>query len=68
MPTSIVNYPIHATHIPPNAIERVSNQVDTGDARILDTSWYNGRLWLTFNDACTPSGDVQTRSCVRLIQ
>jgi hypothetical protein len=69
VPTSIVNYPIQTTHIPPNAIQRgTSNQVDTGDARILDTSWYNGRLWLTFNDACTPSGDVQTRSCIRLIQ
>ncbi|HET7147915.1 MAG TPA: hypothetical protein VFI73_05385 [Candidatus Nitrosopolaris sp.] len=69
IPTSTVNYAIHTTHIPPNAIERgTSNQVDTGDARILDTSWYNGRLWLTFNDACTPSGDVQTRSCARLIQ
>lgn len=68
-PTGVVNYSIHTTHIPPNAIQRgTSNQVDTGDARILDASWYGGRLWLTFGDACTPSGDVQTRSCVRLTQ
>jgi len=69
VPTSIVNYPIHTTHIPPNGLQRgTSIQIDTNDARILDTAWYQGRLLLTFNDACTPTGDVQTRSCIRLIQ
>jgi hypothetical protein len=68
VPTSIVNYPIHTTHIPPNGLQRgTSIQIDTNDARILDTAWYQGRLLLTFNDACTPTGDVQTRSCIRLI-
>ncbi len=69
VPTSIVNYPIHTTHIPPNGLQRgTSIQIDTNDARILDTAWYQGRLLLTFNDACTPTGDVQTRSCIILIQ
>jgi hypothetical protein len=69
VPTIIVNYPIPTTHIPPDGLQRgTSTRVDTNDARILDTAWYQGRLWLTFNDACTPSGDVQTRSCIRLIQ
>lgn len=68
-PTSIINYPIHTTHIPPDALQLgTSNQLDTGDARILDAAWYQGKLWLTFNDACTPSGDVQVRSCARLTQ
>jgi hypothetical protein len=69
VPTSIVNYPIPTTHIPPDGLQRgTSIRVDTNDARILDAAWYQGRLWLTFNDACTPSGDVQARSCIRLIQ
>lgn len=69
VPTSIVNYPIFTTHIPPDALQRgSSNLVDTGDARVLNSPWYKGRLWLTFNDACTPSGDVETRSCARLIE
>lgn len=69
VPTSIVNYPIHTTHIPPDALQRgTSNKLDTGDARVLDTAWFQGKLWLTFDDACTPSGDVQVRSCARLTQ
>jgi len=69
VPTSIIKYTIHTTHIPPNALQRgTSNQLDTEDARILDAAWYQGKLWLTFNDACTPSGDVQVRSCARLTQ
>jgi hypothetical protein len=31
-----------------------------------DAVWYQGKLWLTFNDARTPMGDNQPRSCFRL--
>lgn len=39
-----------------------------GDARIQSAVWFNGMLWLTFDDGCTPPGDNQTRSCFRLTQ
>ena len=39
-----------------------------GDARIQSAAWFQGKLWLTLDDGCTPSGDNQTRSCFRLTQ
>jgi hypothetical protein len=41
--------------------------IDTGDARILDANWHNGKLWLAANDLCQPLGD-EPRSCFRLVQ
>ena len=42
--------------------------LQTDDARVQDAVWYQGNLWLSLNDACTPPGDIQARSCVHLIQ
>ncbi len=39
-----------------------------GDARIQSAAWFQGKLWLAFDDGCTPPGDNQTRSCFRLTE
>ena len=43
-----------------------SATVDTADFRVQDAVWYNGVFWVAFDDACTPAGDSQLRSCIRL--
>jgi hypothetical protein len=45
-----------------------SRLVNTDDERVQDAVWYQGKLWSSSNDACTPSGDNQLRSCFRLTQ
>jgi hypothetical protein len=42
--------------------------IDTNDDRVLDSVWENGRLWLSANSGCTPSGDTKLRSCARVIE
>jgi len=60
---------IGPTANPPSAPQAGSSDaLDTGDARVEDAFWDAGRLWLALNDACVPSADVSTRSCVRLIE
>jgi hypothetical protein len=66
---SVISLPIQTTHIPPDAVQKgTPSLLATGDARVQDAAWYQGKLWLTFNDACIPSGDTKTRSCFRLDQ
>jgi len=43
-----------------------STTIDTADFRIQDAAWYKGAAWVGFDDACTPTGDTQLRSCIRL--
>jgi hypothetical protein len=43
-----------------------SATVDTADFRTQAAVWYKGAAWVTFDDACTPTGDTQLRSCIRL--
>jgi hypothetical protein len=43
-----------------------SATIDTADFRIQDAAWYKGAAWVAFDDACTPTGDTQIRSCIRL--
>jgi hypothetical protein len=40
----------------------------TNDARVLSNAWQASSLWLTGNEACTPVGDLTTRSCLRMIE
>jgi len=42
--------------------------VATIDSRVQTASWFQGKLWFAMNDGCTPSGDTQPRSCIRLVQ
>ena len=43
-------------------------RVSTGDASIQSAMWYQGKLWVVFNDSCFPNGDVKSRSCIRFVQ
>jgi hypothetical protein len=59
------------TVLPPRAIQpSTSQRVQTNDGRLQSAvmSPDNRMVWLTFNDACFPSGDAQIRSCVHLVQ
>jgi len=42
--------------------------LQTNDDRILDAVWEGGKLWLTANDSCVPSGDNGARSCGRVAE
>ncbi|MBI3023695.1 MAG: hypothetical protein HYY68_08255 [Thaumarchaeota archaeon] len=66
---STLELPVSAITPPPNATQFGSDfLLDTGDTRVMDATWDNGTLWLTFTDGCVPYGDTQIRSCIRLIQ
>ena len=43
-----------------------SATIDTADIRIQTAVWYKGVAWIGLDDACTPTGDTQLRSCIRL--
>ena len=42
--------------------------VHTGDARVQSPIWYKGKLWFALNVGCFINGDIQIRSCIRIIQ
>ncbi len=63
------NLTIHTINIPPGAAQKgTSIDLETNDDRILDAVWHNGNLWLVLTDSCTPIGDSEARSCVRVIE
>ena len=45
-----------------------ANNINVDDARVTTAVWESGKLWLGLNDGCTPTGDSQTRDCIRLDQ
>src|SRR5207247_8650639 len=60
---------IRTTTVPPSAPQPgTKDKLDTGDARVQDAMWADGRLWLSLDDGCTPPGDNLVRSCARLIE
>jgi len=69
LPIPTLDLTIDTASDPPNANQQgTSNLLDTGDIRIQDARWFQGDLWFTLANACTPSGDTVTRSCVHLVQ
>src|SRR5467141_57125 len=40
----------------------------TNDNRVESVVWESNSLWASWNDACVPSGDSATRTCLRLVQ
>jgi len=63
------SFPIRAWNAPPSASQAGSAVLlDTGDDRMLSVAWRNNSLWLTGNEACTPTGDSSARSCLRLVE
>lgn len=51
---------------PPISINKQSNPLHMGDARILDGSYQNGKLWIVFNTSCQIDGD-HPHTCLRVI-
>lgn len=65
------NLSVRAIASPPPATQPgggASLPLDTGDFRVMDAAWSAGSFWVTLSDGCTPTGDTQARSCVRLIE
>jgi hypothetical protein len=42
--------------------------VHTGDARVQSPIWYKGKLWIGLNVGCFMNRDIQSRSCIRIIE
>jgi hypothetical protein len=54
---------------PPRARQRGSNRsIDTGDSRLQDAVFRDGRFWTAATSACRPARDNRTRSCLRYIE
>jgi hypothetical protein len=52
----------------PPASGQPQPQIDTNDARILESVWEKGRLWFSGNTGCLPEGDTLVRSCARIVE
>jgi len=55
-------------HNAPPASVALGGTIDSGDSRLFDAMWRNGRLWTGGSAACVPSGDSTTRSCAHVIE
>ncbi len=64
---SATNLPMLAQNAPPASVALGGN-IDSGDSRLLDAMWRDGRLWTSASAACVPSGDSTTRSCAHMIE
>ena len=64
---SATNLTMLAQNIPPASVALGGN-IDSGDYRLLDAMWRNGRLWTSASAACVPAGDSTTRSCAHMIE
>jgi len=42
--------------------------LNTNDNRVESVVWEANSLWASWNDACVPTGDTATRTCLRLVQ
>ncbi len=66
---SRVTLTVSAIAAPPHAVQLGSkHDLDTGDFRVQDAFWSNNVLWLAHGNACVPSGDTKTRSCIHLVK
>jgi hypothetical protein len=55
--------------VPPNAQQAGSSlRLNTNDESVITAVWQSGALWIGGNEQCVPSGEVATRSCLRVIQ
>jgi len=64
---SATNRTMLAQNTPPASVALGGN-IDSGDSRLLDAVWRDGRLWTSASAACVPSGDSTTRSCAHVIE
>lgn len=65
----ITRLPVSSISDPPSAAQPGTIlPLDTGDSRVQDAFLSNGTIWLAHNNACTPSGDSTTRSCLHFVK
>lgn len=64
----VSSFTIASSSQPPNADQPGGTSLVTNDNRILSAVWESNTLWFSDADACIPTGDTVTRSCVRLVQ
>ena len=63
------SFSIATSVIGPNALQPGTGiQLTTDDNRVESVVWESNSLWAAWNDACVPSGDTVTRTCLRLVQ
>src|SRR2546428_5768970 len=63
------SFSIATSVIGPNAAQPgTSTTLATNDTRVESVVWESNSLWASWNDACVPSGDTATRTCLRLVQ
>ena len=63
------SFSIATSVIGPNALQPGTGmQLVTDDNRVESVVWESNSLWAAWNDACLPSGDTVTRTCLRLVQ
>src|SRR3989442_1734520 len=63
------SFSIATSVIGPNAAQPgTSTTLATNDNRVESVVWESNSLWASWNDACVPSGDTATRTCLRLVQ
>ncbi|HZY47540.1 MAG TPA: hypothetical protein VFE96_07050, partial [Candidatus Bathyarchaeia archaeon] len=66
---STSSFSIATSVIGPNAAQPgTSTTLNTDDNRVESVVWESNSLWAAWNDACVPSGDSATRTCLRLVQ
>jgi len=63
------SFSIATSVIGPDAAQPgTSTLLRTNDNRVESVVWESNSLWASWNDACVPSGDTATRTCLRLVQ
>jgi len=63
------SFSIATSVIGPDAAQPgTSTLLRTNDNRVESVVWESNSLWASWNDACVPSGDSATRTCLRLVQ
>src|SRR3989441_4962783 len=63
------SFSIATSVIGPSAAQPgTTTTLNTNDNRVESVVWESNSLWASWNDACVPSGDTATRTCLRLVQ
>ena len=70
-PPGLVSVTVTSLSMPTAAVPPAAGQagstltLDSGDIRVSDATWADGRLWLGFSEACLADA---ARACVRLVE
>lgn len=68
MVTTLPTLPFSANFVAPSSPQKNSDNLLYTVGSIRDVVYRNGKMWASATSACTPSGDTQTRCCLRLVE